>query len=373
MVHLKDFRDSVIMELKENNAIYLELSSIIKDQVLAGELKDKVPSERELAKKYNVNFKTVNKAISALVGEGLIYRVRGKGAFVKKGAHENSSLSKTIGLAVYDLKSLNSPFYSEILAGIGEVVQKSGHKLQFLTTDKNERSANKSLYYMDAWAEGGFDGMIIAGEEPDECDLDKLNSKKYPIVLLGNYLPRKRISWVWADNFKGGRDAAMHLLSLGHRRIAFIRGFDSKIDSDRIRGIKSALESKGLSLENKYVKSAYFDEKKTYDVMKQFLALTPRPTAVIASDDVTAVSAIQAIKDENLSVPEDLSIVGFNDSVLASKVTPSLTSLSLFMREMGKAAVEMLERKFKENTLIQEKKVFDPELVVRQSSAEVSQ
>jgi DNA-binding LacI/PurR family transcriptional regulator len=121
------------------------------------------------------------------------------------------------------------------------------------------------------------------------------------------------------------------------------------------------------------VKSAYFDEKKTYDVMKQFLALTPRPTAVIASDDVTAVSAIQAIKDENLSVPEDLSIVGFNDSVLASKVTPSLTSLSLFMREMGKAAVEMLERKFKENTLIQEKKVFDPELVVRQSSAEVSQ
>jgi DNA-binding LacI/PurR family transcriptional regulator len=353
----------------KNNAIYLELSSIIKEQVLTGDLKGKVPSERELAEKYSVNFKTVNKAISALVGEGVLYRVRGKGAFVKENAHENLKSSvKNIGLAVYNMKWLNNSFYSEILAGMGEIVQKNGHNLQFLTTNKNSEEAHKSLYYMDTWAQGKFDGMIIAGEEVDESDIVKLNSRKYPFVLLGNRLPRKRLNWVDIDNYKGGYDAAMHLLDLGHEHIAFLQGFDSKTDKERIAGCREALKKKNLKLSKEYIKSSYFEEDKAYIAIKELLTLKPRSTAIIASDDVMAVNAMQAIKDEGLSVPRDISVIGFNDSLLASKVSPPLTSLKISMYEMGKAAIEILEKKFVDIAFKPIKKVFEPELVIRNST-----
>lgn len=358
------------MNTETNSIVYLEIGSRIKELILAGDLKDKLPSERELAQKYNVNFKTANKAVSALVSEGVLYRVRGIGAFVKKDIRKNlESSEKNIALAVFNMKWLNSPFYSEVLAGIGEVVQKNGHHLQFLTTNKDPGS-HRSLSYMDAWAQGKFDGMIIAGEEVDNEDIIKLNAKKYPFVLLGNYLPGKRLSSVCIDNYKGGHEAATHLLGLGHEKIAFIQGFDSKTDRERIEGCRDAMQKKKLRLPVQYIRSGNYDEEKTYKAMKELLALTLRPTAVIASDDVMAVSAMQAIKDEGLSIPNDISLMGFNDSVLASKVTPPLTTLRISMYDMGKAAIEMLEEKFRKKTSAPEKKLFTPELIIRQSTAE---
>lgn len=353
-----------------NSIVYLEIGSRIKELILAGDLKDKLPSEKELAQKYNVNFKTVNKAVSALVSEGVLYRVRGIGAFVKKDVKKNlESGQKNIGLAVFNMKWLYNPFYSGILAGIGEVVQKNGHNLQFLTTN-NEPGSHRGLYYMDAWAQGRFDGMIIAGEEINDDDIIKLNAKKYPFILLGNYLPNKRLSTVCIDNYKGGYDAATHLINQGHQRIAFIRGFDSKSDKERVAGCRDAMQKKKLSLPANYIKSGYYDEEKSYVAMTELLKLERRPTAVIASDDVMAASAMQAIKNGGFSVPDDISVIGFNDSVLASKVTPPLTTLRISVYDMGKTAIEMLEEKFREKTFSSEKKLFTPELIIRKSTAE---
>ncbi|MFA6715357.1 MAG: GntR family transcriptional regulator [Victivallaceae bacterium] len=357
------------MTFGRSDIVYLELSSRIKKQVLAGDLKDRVPSEKELAQKYGVNFKTVNKAISTLVGEGILYRVRGKGAFIKKDAHRNLQSSvRTIGLAVFNLQWLNNPFYSEILAGIGEVVQKNGHNLQFLTTNKNLGEAHRNLYYMDAWQQGKFDGMIIAGEEVDENDIAKLSSKKFPFVLLGKHLPKRKINLVGIDNFKGGYDAAMHLINLDHKCIAFIPGNNYKTDKERIAGCKEAMKNAKLKLDKKYIKPGYFEEKKAYQAMQELLKLTPRPTAVIASDDIMAASAMQAVKDAGLSVPGEISVIGFNDILLASKLTPALTTLKIPLYEMGKTTTEILGKRLLDFSIPPKRVIFPPQLVIRGST-----
>lgn len=358
------------MALQSDAAVYMKLSSLLKKMILSGELKGQMPSERELAVTHGINIKTVNKAVLRLVGEGLVHRVRGKGAFVCEDARTaGAKESKRIGLAVYDFQWLNNPFYAEALAGIGSKIQAGGHRLQFMTTNKECSGADGSLYYMSVFDRGEVDGMIVAGEEVLKSDINRLHASGMPLVLFVNRISHARVDCVCIDNVKGGRDAAAHLLSLGHERIAFIQGFDSKLDQERIAGCRMAMEAEGLELPDALIKTGNFEEEGGRIAMLELLRLKRPPTAVIASDDLMAAGAMQAMKDEGRSVPSDVSVVGFGDMAFASKMSPSLTTLKIPICEMGRTAMEMLDLRFCGSATAAQRKVFEASLIVRQSTA----
>ncbi|WIY70120.1 LacI family DNA-binding transcriptional regulator [Aquidulcibacter paucihalophilus] len=170
---------------------------------------------------------------------------------------------------------------------------------------------------------------------------------------------------------RGAARAARHLAELGHRRIAFISGPDTfRSSHERGRGFAEGLAEHGLTLDPAYIRRAAYTFESGVEAATELLALPQRPTAIFAGNDEMAIGVMKAARDAGLDVPRDLSIVGFDDLPMASRVWPNLTTVRLPIRDMGRMAAEKLTaglRGLDPATLVQPE--VDPSLVVRDSTA----
>jgi len=170
---------------------------------------------------------------------------------------------------------------------------------------------------------------------------------------------------------RGAARAARHLAELGHRRIAFISGPDTfRSSHERGRGFAEGLAEHGLTLDPAYIRRAAYTFESGVEAATELLALPQRPTAIFAGNDEMAIGVMKAARDAGLDVPRDLSIVGFDDMPMASRVWPNLTTVRLPIRDMGRMAAEKLTaglRGLDPATLVQPE--VDPSLVVRDSTA----
>ena len=230
-----------------------------------------------------------------------------------------------------------SPFFIHLLGGIRSRAQASGSDVILLDNDKASLVRRCRNYDVD--------GVIVHGLTPDHPQAHCLADEAIPCVTIDGGGLGQRLGHVESDNVGGGRLAVEHLYEHGRRRIAAIAGPENQAASmQRLFGYRIELERLGLPFLEGYVVRGDFSHRHGADATRKLLALTEPPDAVFAVADVIAVGALAAIEATGLRVPDDLAIVGFDDTEYAALLTPQLTTVRQDRAGLGSAAVEALLR-----------------------------
>jgi LacI family transcriptional regulator len=238
---------------------------------------------------------------------------------------------------------IRADYFAAILAGALEAAYEQDMRLVICTT-LHEHDREVSL--VETLMDGATDGAIILLPEESTEELRALQAKGYPFVVadprisLGDGIPA-----VSAAHRAGAKAAVDHLLSLGHRRIAHVsgpRGWTAT--EERIEGYHGALAAAGVLPSNELLAEGDFEIPSGHAAAARLLDRPDRPTAVFASNDNMAVGVLRAARERGLSVPENLSVVGFDDAELAQIVTPMLTTVRQPLAELGRTAISHLRR-----------------------------
>ena len=271
--------------------------------------------------------------------------------------------TQTLGLIIPDI---SNPYYAEIAWGIEDVASRRSYTLFICNTD---RKLEKMRHHLRILRERQVDGVIIGGGGVSgQRHFAELMDRGIPTVSIGRY--RAKLPAVRVDNVKGAWEAATHLIRLGHRRIAVLAGpATSTTTADRLAGYRNAFAEHGLRLPASWCVYGDLRPESGFSAAAGFMASHPRPTAILAINDQMAIGAMRALLNRGIRIPEEVSIVGFDNIALASFVTPALTTMALPLGRMGAAAAEALLRVLGGEAKIEEI-WFTPELVVRESSAE---
>jgi DNA-binding LacI/PurR family transcriptional regulator len=290
-----------------------------------------------------------------------------------------SKRTNSVGLMFFDI---TDPFCTPILRGIENSLFQSSY-VAILADAHNQR--NRFERYLELLLERHVEALIVVANWlfVDIHLLGDFSKRNIPAATIGWELPGDTVSSVMVDNEAGGRLALEHLYKLGHRKIAFIRGPKTLIDSGpRWKGIQKFAHSTGLELDSNLIMQLpeAFDPNSGFEggfrLTEELLQKRKKFTALVAFDDLTALGAIRALNKAGIRIPEQCSVVGFDDVALSSMAVPSLTTVRQPLEVMGNLAVNIIMEGI---TASQEKREWTithhraaPELVIRESTSAIS-
>ena len=302
---------------------------------------------KDVAKAASVSIATVSRVFNnaEVVEEATRVRVQEASQrlnYIPNAVGRSLSTRRTdaIGLLLPDLFG---EFFSEVLRGSDQTAQQSDYHLVVSSSHNGRAEIRAALRMM----RGRVDGLVIMSPHLDAETLNRNLPQSLPVVLLNCYVDTDRFDSLAVDNYGGAYAMTQHLLSHGHKHIAILKGTDRNFDAaERLRGFKMAVANHG-SGGACYEINGNFSEASGYDSVKEILALTPRPTAVFASNDSMAIGALSALRDSGLQVPKDIALAGFDDIPIASYMTPSLTTVHVGIHGLGVHAIETVLHAFK--------------------------
>lgn len=277
----------------------------------------------------------------------------------------------TLGIVYFEKLGLglSDPFFSGVINAFKSESDKYGYSV--LLGSKTHRLKNDT--FLDYFKYRCVDGIAIICSDPNDKEALELMKSDFPVVVIDMY--NKYISTITSDNLAGCSLAINYLYKLGHRKIAHIMGAsesDSWPSYIRKEGYIKAMKKLKLEIIDGYIAHGKtFNVADGYTAMKELLKLKERPTAVFAACDKIAIGAINALKEAGLSVPEDMSLIGFDDIELASYISPKLTTIRQKYNEIGKSAVELLIKQINEKKRLKINKIISVELVERGSCKKI--
>lgn len=270
--------------------------------------------------------------------------------------------SSVVGVLV---PGIDNSYITEIVAGIDDELGQSNFNLMLYTT---HRHMGKEAQYVNMIANGMSDGILLVVPLAIEAYLKTLRDRQFPYVLIDQHDPLGKSTEIVTTNRKGAYEAVSYLIELGHRRIAFITGLLVLYSTgERLAGYKEALSDHNIPIDERYIVEGDFWEHEAYQATKRLLNLDPLPTAIFASNDLTALGAMVAIREHGLQIPEDISIIGFDDIPEAAFVHPKLTTVRQPLVKMGRAAVQQLFETLDNLDRPSGQIVLDTELIIRDS------
>ena len=289
-------------------------------------------------------------------------------------AHARTLTTKkswTIGVLFVESSGIGirHPYFSAVIESFKQVAATKGYVLMFISKDVGGRRSG----YLENCKLRGVDGVVVILSDYDDPDLQELLDSNIPSVVIDYDTTQAHA--VYSDNIEGSYRAVEYLHSLGHRRIAHITGgMNTFAGAKRETGYTAALKRLKLQPQEAYiVAGAYFSIESGYAAMMKLLELEERPTAVFAAGDHLALGAMIAAKEHGLSLPRDMSIIGYDDIDLAQYLTPALTTIRQDSVRMGSRAAEILIQSIDNDTTSLEAIVLPVELVVRESCIRVEQ
>jgi DNA-binding LacI/PurR family transcriptional regulator len=341
---------------------YLLVEDHIRQQIKQRKIIDKLPGERLLAAELGFSYMTIRKAIENLVDEGLLYKIPTKGTYV---ADRKTQKPKT-GTIGYFLDSriaggLSSPYYSQIFDALQKATVREGYSLIYFT-DTDDSDLNRTLQKLD--------GVIATCFPRIEGFIQQIKAT-VPVVVIDNSAADKTIPSVILDNFSAQVESVDYLCSLGHKHIGFITGLeDSDVGKNRYEGYKSGLLKNGINATPELVFRGNYTFGSGVSGVEYFLSLEQRPSAIMCANDSMALGAISKLHQQGLEVPDDISIVGFDDIDVASQITPPLTTVIVPINEIAACAFNMLQFLIDGKPLDNRHIALAAHLVPRETSAE---
>ncbi len=346
-----------------NQPLYQTIFNDLQTAILTGELPvdSQLPTEKELSHTYKVSRITSKRALTELEQLGLIYRVRGKGSFVKSSAPEQMLPSPTKTRRIlFLLPYVADLSVGDFTKGLNPVMQDKQMDVVMTTHDFLQNKTAKELIHE-------FDGLIYyAFDTEQHLDLlFELSLKEFPVIILDKKIYELPFPTVLSDNFQGGVLATSHLIEQGHSKIAYLFGAQTHPQSVRQRylGYLEALDKAGLAFHTSLDdKSATFDELLSYITKYEV-------TAFVCENDVVAIQTMNFLRQHDYHVPEDFSIIGFDDIQAAALVDPPLTTIAQDFEQLGKLAGEALITWLETNERPSDSK-FPVSFIKRQSTKE---
>ncbi|MCM3587756.1 LacI family transcriptional regulator [Mesobacillus maritimus] len=327
----------------------------------------------DVAKLANVSTATVSRVIS---NSGTVKKETAEKVMeaVKKLNYQPNVLArqlrrsetKTILVVVPDI---TNTFFSEVLRGIESVAIQIGY--QVLLGDARN-NAESEASYLTILGQKKADGLILLTARSNQKMLEEI-SQDYPVVLACEYYEGSRLPTVSIDNVSSARKATEYLISLNHKRIGHISGpLNVVVGRDRCKGFHQAMAQHGLSVDPSLVQEGEFSFESGFNLMMKFLALEDFPTAIFAGNDEMAMGAVKAIKSKGFKVPEDFSVIGFDDIKFASIFEPALTTVAQPTFDMGQKAMQLLLKIINGEELEKSQFILPDKLIVRDSCKELT-
>ena len=329
-------------------------------------------SIKDLARIANVSHSTVSRALSRnpLVNQATAERIRrlaDEHGYRPSAAARSLVTSRTATVGVV-VTNITDPFAAEVVSGIEEAALE--HDYSVFLANSNAEPA-REVKVVRSFEERRVDGVIVTSSRVGRVYAGLLAKAEVPIVLLNNQHPGEFLHSVMIANPEAATEAVQHLLALGHRRIAYVGDrLGRQSDTERFAGYRVALDYADVPFCPEYVVHGDGKPEGGGAAMRRLLALDEPPTAVFCYNDMTALGAMRAIRDAGLRIPEDVSVVGFDDLFVARYMDPPLTTVRQPMRRMGRMAFETLHSLVSDAGSGQNIKV-PGELIVRQSTAPV--
>lgn len=276
-----------------------------------------------------------------------------------------SGNTNTIALIIPDLRN---PHFCELATGIEEAARASGYHLLLSSTTLNDEYAVEIFKDL---SRRRFDGLILGSSfilksEEAQATLEQVRKRGLPIVELSeNY----GVDSVGTDYREAAREVMSYLLSLGHRRIGLVYGVGGhELAEDRRGPYRAGLEVAGIPIDEDLIMECGPTIEDGYQAAKKLLELPSRPTAIIAINDLLSIGAVRAAADAGLRVPNDLSLVGYDDIPMANYLVPRLTTVTKDAHASGKKAFEILMRRMQNSELPRQKIHTPARLIIREST-----
>jgi LacI family transcriptional regulator len=321
---------------------------------------------QDVAKTAGVSVSTVSRVLNGKVDvssetqEHVLAVIGELGYTTNLAARSMRSFKKNlVGLIMPDIAY---PFAVEVMRGVNQAIAESEFDLLVYTTGDVRKSgrASHEQKYVSLLNNSITDGTIIVAPVTGEFSTDA------PIVSIDPLMSNPNYPSVHATNYQGATDAMDYLIDLGHKRIGFISGrAELESSTRRLKGYRDALEKAGLPVDETLIASGDYTTETGVKCARELLSLEDPPTAIFASNDQTAMGIYQVAQEAGLSIPEDLSVTGF-DNIMESKYL-KLTTVDQFIYEMGLVATQMLIKLINGETLESQTYKMQTELVIRDS------
>ena len=273
--------------------------------------------------------------------------------------------TKMIALLIPDI---TTTYMGEILRGVSGAAERLDYGLMLYTQGSTDHTRRTS-YYLSLLSNTLVDGVLMVVPLDYEVIVRDLKQHDLPYVIVDHHNGTESEPSVTATNRKGVLEGMRHLLALGHRRIGFITGrMDIACSHDRLQGYRDGLAELGLPFDPELVREGDFNQPTGFQQGQALLQLAEPPTAVIASNDMMAFGVMDAAKLVGLTIGRDLSIIGFDDVVMASQTYPALTTIRQPMADMGEVALEMLVTLLEGRKVLNLRRELPTELIIRAST-----
>lgn len=280
-----------------------------------------------------------------------------------KGLRSNKT--GTIGVVVTDVAN---PFFSALVKGIARAARDLDYSIILQDSDENYAGEEEAIQVLLAEQ---VDGILITPVQSQQETIERLTKAHFPFVLVGRYFQDLDTNYVVPNDYQGGFIATEHLLKQGHRKIAMINGpLHISSARERFQGFLDALAEYDVLADKSLVSTGALTVKDGIELTRPILKCVPRPSAIVCYSDFVAFGVMQAIREIGLSIPEDISVVGFDDVWMSSCLEVPLTTIRSPKEDLGRQAMQLLVHRLKENHNGAEtdKRKLDVTLVSRKSS-----
>jgi len=331
---------------------------------------------KEVAKKAGVSITTVSRVINGSSKVNGETRERVQKAMIQLDYQPNrvaqrlrasSGQSKLLGLIIPDIQN---QFYSNIVRGIEDVTYGHDYAVILCNSDENP---NKERFYLEVLKSESVDGIILPPIHQFGEEIESIIELGIPIVCVDRKLMRKKVDTVVIGNEKGGYDAVSHLIEQGHKKIAILTSsLQFSSFDERQKGYERALKENGIEIDKRLIKEGDPRSSETArELTDELLSLDSPPTAIFATNNLMTLGVLESVNKHEMQIPDDISIVGFDDLPWAKAISPPLTTIKQPAYEMGQKAAELFFQRVENPSREPELVIMEPKLIVRESTAKL--